>query len=73
MANKLTGELRLDLTQPSTAEKLGELLNKIDDADVSWDLVTITLQPGVKHHGGYRDPLADPMTAGMQLVATWDV
>lgn len=71
MATKLTGELRLDLTQPGTAEDLGELLADLDEQGVERSKTVLTLQPAVEHQGGWRDPLATPRTAGMQLVVTW--
>lgn len=73
MPNKLTGELRLDLSQPVTAADLGQLLGELEEQNVDQGNAVITLQPGVAHQGGYRDPLHDPRTVGMQLVATWTV
>lgn len=69
MANKLTGELRLDLSQPVTAEDLAELLGELDEFDVDRAKTIVTLQPTIEHHGGGHAP----RIAGMQLVATWSV
>jgi hypothetical protein len=73
--NKLTGELRLDLSQPVTANELGELLADMDEQGVERSNAIITLQPAMPHVGEFvRDPYANPpKPAGMQLVATWSV
>lgn len=75
MANKLTGELRLDLSQPASATDLGELLGELDEQGIERSNVTITLQPAVPHAGDFtRDPYERvPRPVGMQLVATWSV
>lgn len=74
MPNKLTGELRLDLTQPATANDLGELLGDLDEQGVDRGNAIITLQPAIPHVGELS-PYAEraPRPAGMQLVATWSV
>lgn len=73
MPNKLTGELRLDLTQPATANDLGELLADLDEQGIERGNAIITLQPALPHFGEagpYGDRPQRP--AGMQLVATWN-
>jgi hypothetical protein len=76
MANKLTGELRLDLTQPATAVDLARILEDLDNQGIERSEVDITLQPAITHVGSLaRDPFArsEAAPAGMQLVATWNV
>jgi hypothetical protein len=75
MANKLTGELRLDLTQPGTAVDLARILEDLDSQDIERSDVVITLQAAIPHIGDLRrDPYGErPATGGMQLVATWGV
>jgi hypothetical protein len=73
MANKLSGELRLDLSTPATANDLAAILEDLDNQGIERGDAVITLQPAIAHQGGYRDPLTQPQTAGMQLVATWIV
>lgn len=72
MANSLTGELRLDLTQPANANDLAGLLEGIDNQGIERSDVEITLQPAINHVGSLN-PLArsEAAPAGMQLVATW--
>jgi hypothetical protein len=75
MANKLTGELRLDLSKPATATDLARILEDLDSQGIDRNDVVITLQPDTGHVGDLRrDPYAERgTTGGMLLVATWDV
>lgn len=75
MPSILSGELRLDLTTPATANDLARILEDLDSQGVERDQAVITIQPAVPHVGELNgvDPYARPKPLGMQLVATWTV
>jgi hypothetical protein len=76
MANKLNGELRLDLSNPGTAVDLAKILEDLDNQGIDRSEAVVTLQPAITHVGSLaRDPFArsEAAPAGMQLVVTWDV
>lgn len=76
----MTGELRLDLTSPTSAARLGEFLNELDDLELDRSQVEISLQfatghvPDVHTVGNVSNGITHPRAiGGLELVASWTV
>lgn len=78
MANKITGQRRLDLSTPLTADAVGEWLAGLDDLDLERSKIEISLQFSTGHVGDaslareVSNGLRGPSLGGLELVATWE-
>lgn len=79
MANKISGQIRLDLSAPVSSERVAEWLNELDELDVERSKVEVTLQFATGHVGSssqtrdVQSGLTGPERGALELVATWDV
>jgi hypothetical protein len=79
VANKINGQIRLDLSSPISAERVAEWLGELDELDVERTRVEVTLQFATGHVGNssqardVHSGLTGPERGALELVATWEV
>jgi hypothetical protein len=79
VANKISGQIRLDLSAPVSAERVAEWFGELDELDLDRTKVEVTLQFATGHVGSSEQTrnvhsgLTGPERGALELVATWDV